>query len=251
MDKSNKDEKDDGRNCNNKKHIEPIDIGKLKAIEKSNSRKMMKNRDDLLSSYLSLVHNAITIHMTAKSKEMSKFVVALDHFINQPKAARYNLKKGDIIEVEFGLKYQGETAYRHTAIVIQALKNSIFVVPVTSNPQKVRKAKNGNSQYLQLLDENDGLDHECVAVLDNASFIVPTRILSKINGKQLSTEKIEVIRKKLMNGIFSDECKEYDWNLHRMDLEYNNLLKQCEDKNKDIRRLKKKLYCRKSNPRKK
>ena len=237
MEENKKADKTSGNKEINTPHIEPINISELIKIEKSNSRKNMGNRDFLLVSYLNIIHNSITVHLGKKSKEMSKFLVALNHYLSEPPKQKYRLRPGDVIEVEFGLRYKGEVAFRHTAIVIQTLNNKTFVVPVTSNPEKIRQVKKTNPWYLKLLDQNDGFDHECVAVLNDASFIVHNRILSKIKGIHVDSEIISEFREELMNHMFSDEAMEYYRVISRLQAENDNLVRELQEKKNKLGRL--------------
>lgn len=218
-------------NKRNIPHIKKIDLKGLIALEKNgDSKKLIKDRDILLSSYLDLIHNGIALHMEKNTKEMSKFVVALSHYLNHPKAKQRTFNSGDIVEVEFGLRYENEVAFRHTAIVITAFENSVFVVPVTSNDKRVQKAKEENPWFLRVLNVDDGFDHECVAILDDSLFVCYDRILSKIKGKHVSFSTMNKIRKNIMENIFLDEYSDFQLYIQDLQSENEQLHKQLQDK---------------------
>ena len=109
------------------KYYMKINTEALKQIEKSKEKKQMFSRDILLSSYLTLFHDLIKFHSTSPSNDVAMFINSLNHWANDKGKGRKTKKysPGDIVEVEFGVKYKSEISYRHSALVVENLERKV------------------------------------------------------------------------------------------------------------------------------
>lgn len=94
------------------------------------------------------------------------------------------IKIGDVCYIDFGHAYHYEAGFQHFGIIMNIVKNKVFVIPMTSNQQTYCKANPNNDHPLPQLFQLgmiDGLNKESVCFLNDAKFINRARII-RIQG---------------------------------------------------------------------
>lgn len=121
-----------------------------------------------------------------------------------------NLQLGDIVYVDFGINFVNEVSYPHPAVVIEHIKESILVVPCSSNQEKINESyhpidnKESKSLYRKVTRQ-DGFDGVCVLELDKVSLINKARVI-KVQGHLNEDINVE---SSLFNEIKMKIFKEY------------------------------------------
>lgn len=86
---------------------------------------------------------------------------------------------GDICFIDYGQVYINEAGYQHFGLVISEFNHKLFVVPMTSNAEMVRKSCGPNKRkHLYCIGKVYGLNRPSVLFLNDCKYINSSRIIS-------------------------------------------------------------------------
>lgn len=92
------------------------------------------------------------------------------------------VKPGDIVYCDFGQAYINEAGFQHFGLVLKLFSYKAFVIPMSSNTQTIKKAKNypqaiDHKEHLYYIGMPEGLNKPSVLFLNDAKFINTARII--------------------------------------------------------------------------
>ena len=86
---------------------------------------------------------------------------------------------GDICFIDYGQVYINEAGYQHFGLVISEFNDKLFVVPMTSNREMVRRSSGPNRRkHLYNIGQVLGLNRPSVLFLNDCKYINSSRIIS-------------------------------------------------------------------------
>ncbi len=99
-------------------------------------------------------------------------------------ALNISVEVGDICFIEYGQVFINEAGYQHFGLVVSQFNHKLLVVPMTSNDEAVRQARNvidEGKEHLYYIGKVEGLNKPSVLFLNDCKFINSCRIIS-VNG---------------------------------------------------------------------
>jgi hypothetical protein len=174
-----------------------------------------KDTSDVLANYLYLMSNLNADVDAWSASEMAMITNSLNRWQDK-KTHVYsqNVSVGDILMVDFGLRYAPELSYGHPALVLETWNNLMFVIPATSSSSKLAQAYHPTDNpsgkwYYRKVGASDGFAHDCVLIINNAKTISKTSILSPM-GKltcnlQDETQLFREVKYTLLEHLFHRE----------------------------------------------
>lgn len=119
-----------------------------------------------------------------------------------------NLKIGDICFIDFGKAYINEAGYQHFGLIVAITNYKIFVIPMSSNPQTIRKAPNvihegPSKRHLYYLGMLEGMNRPSVLFLNDAKFINSVRVIDVIAHLSPRDELFKDIMRQFSENILN------------------------------------------------
>lgn len=118
---------------------------------------------------------------------------------------------GDICYMEFGQAFINEAGYQHFGLVMGIFNYKLFVVPMTSNFEIIRQARNINlfgKRHLYYIGKIPGLNKSSVLFLNDCKYVNSARIIS-INGHiDPSSAMFKEIRNLIIKETFDVEVSD-------------------------------------------
>lgn len=198
-----------------------IDYEKLANIATNQTSRstMAKNTSDVLSAYMQLLSNLIYASEKLSESEMAMIVSSLNRWITKKDISvtrSYGI--GKIVQMEWGTNFSPELSYKHPAVIIEEWKNTVLVIPTTSNPAKVTAGFHPidnptGKWYYRKVGTAEGFAHDCALILNNAKIMSKARITSvsgNITGNLNDENNVfREVRKTMIQNFFSKEWIEY------------------------------------------
>lgn len=195
----------------------PIDYEILAniAINSTSRTTRANSTSTVLSSYLQLLSNLIHANDKLTESEMAMIVSSLNRWITKKELLNqkhYGI--GKIVQVEWGTNFSPELSYKHPAVIIEEWKNSVLVIPTTSNPSKIANAYHpihnpAGKWYYRKVGTIEGFAHDCALILNNAKIMSKMRIISvssSIPGDLNDENNVfHKVRKTMIKNFFSKE----------------------------------------------
>lgn len=208
------------------------DIVNATIVDKSNKDILCHENKEILQQ-LSYNSNAVFNHMALNfsAYESAQIIKSNDVFIKVKSKvkSKTNYNNRQIVMVDLGLNFNN-LSYRHPCIIMQVVKDKLFVVPCKSGSaprykdkdEAVDKIRDG---YLEG-DENDGFDHLTTILLKEAACIDKSQVIyslsvemeNSLNGKEKNKNK----NKKLCK-ITPEKYAEINNELHKLLFSWQNL----------------------------
>lgn len=120
---------------------------------------------------------------------------------------RIEVKPGDICYLDYGQVFTNEAGYQHFGLVVSKFNYKIFVIPMTSNPAMVQKARNLNPpgrEHLYHIGQIEGLNKPSVLFLNDCKYINSSRIISVNAHIDPRSEMFQEILQYISQGIFGE-----------------------------------------------
>lgn len=118
---------------------------------------------------------------------------------------KIDVRIGDICYLDYGLAFINEAGYQHFGLVMAFMNYKVLVVPMTSNTEMIRQARNVSQQgkkHLYYIGRVAGLNKASVLFLNDIKFINSARIIS-VNGHIDSKSKMfREIQEYIQSSIF-------------------------------------------------
>lgn len=226
-----------------------IDFEKMRLIstKPANKKKNAIKESELLTAYMSTLSNIIDFATHLRVNEMALFINSINHWINnKKKVSTRNVTVGDVVEIECGINYAGELSYRHWAIVLESSDKNILCIPTTSS-EEYKKRVDGVSDglwYYVMVGENEGFNHDCVALLNNMKNVSKKRIL-QIHGNMMKTKTgtmiFRNIKSRLAKYYFQKEFLEYNKEIEKLKSQIKEQKDTINGLHRTIRRYKRRL----------
>lgn len=214
-----------------------INYESLSAIATDSGARTRKANEssEVLSSYLQLLANMIYANTELTESEMAMIVSSINRWItnkgiinNKP----YGI--GKIVQLDWGANYATELSYKHPAVILEEWKNTILVIPATSTASKVAIAYHptDNPQgkwYYRKVGVEEGFEHDCVLVLNNAKIMSKSRIISvsgTIKGDLNNSNNVfREVRNTMIKEFFTKEWIEFE----KLQQEYEKVYRQKQE----------------------
>lgn len=114
------------------------------------------------------------------------------------------VKPGDICYMDFGQVYINEAGYQHFGLVISNFNYKLFVVPMTSNRETIRRARELCSEHLFYIGQLEGLNKPSVLFLNDCKFINSSRVISINSYLCPNSAMFKEIENELKMKIFNE-----------------------------------------------
>ena len=131
------------------------------------------------------------------------------------------IRKGDIIQFEFGKNLEPEMSYEHRGIIIGKSKQLLYVLPIFSYQEEKHKKylydktdRCGGSLYLMKGEDYKFLKHDSVLKIDDLRSLSTKRILYRYNNGHIDIQS-EVF-KEITILAFSRIFPEYHYELNQL-----------------------------------
>jgi hypothetical protein len=110
---------------------------------------------------------------------------------------------GDICWLDYGQTFNNEMGYQHFGLVLSLCNRKAVVVPVTSNEEMYRKAKEKRYPHLMRIGMPAGLRKKSTLFLNDLRYINTARILEKRAHIDTDSELFREICDRIEDNLFS------------------------------------------------
>lgn len=120
-------------------------------------------------------------------------------------ALRIDIHVGDLCYLDYGHAFINEAGYQHFGLVISSFNYKLLVVPMTSNPDAIRQARNVScigKEHLYFIGKIPGLNKPSVLFLNDCKFVNSARVISVNGHMNPKSGMFQDILKTLIDRIF-------------------------------------------------
>ncbi|MDE8208759.1 hypothetical protein PT115_04715 [Erysipelothrix rhusiopathiae] len=113
--------------------------------------------------------------------------------------------------MEFGQAFINEAGYQHFGLVMGIFNYKLFVVPMTSNYEIIRQARNINlfgKRHLYYIGKIPGLNKSSVLFLNDCKYVNSARIISIYGHIDPSSAMFKEIRNLIIKETFDMEVSD-------------------------------------------
>lgn len=214
-----------------------IDYERLKRIslDKDNKSKKLLDESETATFLIELWSKMLYKMNAFTISELAQFINSIQHWlVSKDRKMTVDYKPGTIAEIEFGIKYSKETAYRHIGLILENFNSTVVVIPCTSSPKYVNKAiENPEKWNYLLVGEKDGFDRkQCVLILSEIQTISKSRIIAKYNNLA-ETEEGKILFKNIKDTMvrkyFSKQVQELETQIKQLEEKLDSKVRKSND----------------------
>ncbi len=226
-----------------------VDFTRLQKIiaDNDSKNKIANSTSVCLDEYMNYITNYLLKCKELNEEELAMLVISEQNWLIRRDffASKAPVDIGDIFYADLGKNYKPECSYGHPVLVMEIIGNMVFVVPVSSSPDKIKEAyhpidnKDGNTNLRKVTDR-EGFKSDCTLLLSNARTISGGRLLEKkenIFNSDRGKELFEEIKNTMLLGYFPKQKILMD----KLKTENDKLTKENEGLKDDIESLKKQI----------